>query len=446
MLDPAGSTLARLLTTLGPGSELSTSGVGKVDAVQATGNLSHSFGDSCQFSGTYLYYTSSESGFGHYRDLLNTDENPAFGLGVYVLGRDVHAVALNNTFLPADGSVLTLRYGQTYFNDSFASPEFSADRIRGELGIQGSFLDKLHAQEGYAGQFPAVSVANFGENGRTHGANRSNNDVQWTSREISATRAAFAGDHTLKFGLQWRRLGLHAVSFDNGFSLEFAQKFTQGPDPTAPDTGSGSALADLLLGIPAGGSATIAQPADVFLDYFGGFVHDDWRPRPDLVLNLGLRAAHETGLREDDDGFAVGWDRTNPFPAQAAPGAGLEGALPGFPLRGGLLYAGVDGNPRRQWDPPAIKLGPRAGFAWTVTPNAVIRGGYAVFWAPYAIPAGISADSLGTYGFTAVTNVQTTLDGITPPEAAASNPFPHGIGDPVGNGNGRFQNVGARCS
>ena len=442
MLDPAGSALARLLTTLGPGGELSTSGVGRVDAIQLTGNLSHAFSSAWQFSGTYLFYTSSESGFGHYADLLNTREKPEFGLGVNVLGRDVHAVAVNNTFLPADGSVLTFRYGQTFFNDSFASPEVAADRIRGELGIQGGFLDQIYAQEGYAGQFPRISVADYGENGRTHGANRSNNDVQWTSREISATRASFAGNHTLKAGFQWRRLGLHAVSFDSGFSLEFAQKFTQGPDPTAPDTGSGSALADLLLGIPSGGAATIAEPADVFLDYFGAFVQDDWRPRSDLVLNLGLRIAHETGLREDNDGFAVGWDRENPFPAQAVPGPGLEGALPGFPLRGGLLYAGVDGNATHQWDPPAIKLGPRAGFAWSLDGSSVVRGGYAVFWAPYAIPSGVSADSLGTYGFTAVTNLPTSLDGVTPPEATASNPFPHGIGNPVGKGNGRFQNIG----
>ena len=225
----------------------------------------------------------------------------------------------------------------------------------------------------------------------------------------------FLGNHTVKYGGQWRRMGLHNASFRNGFQMSFAQKFTQGPNPTAPDGGSGSALADLLLGIPNGGNATIAQAADVFLDYYGGFIQDDWRPSQNLVLNLGLRVEHESGLMEDDNGFAVGWDRTNPFPMQVGLDSSVEGSLPGFPLRGGLMYAGLDGNPTHQWDPPGIKLGPRVGFAYTINPETVIRGGYAVFWAPYAIPSGAGASHTGTYGYTAITDLQTSVDGITPP-------------------------------
>ena len=440
MIDPTGSAMARLLTTLGSGGDFSTSGTQRVQALQATGNLSHSFSDSWQFSGTYLYYTSEEPAFGHYRDLLNADTVPAFGIGAASLGRDVHAVAVNNTFLTGDASVLTLRVGYSYFNDSVANPEYTLDEVRSELGIQGSFLDQIYAQEGYIGQFPSYDVANYGDSGQTFGS-WTNNDVQWTSREVSGTYSQFVGNHTLKYGLQYRRMGLHAASFGNGFTAKFAQKFTQGPNPTAPDPSSGDALADLLLGIPDGGTATIAQAADVYIDYFGGFVQDDWRPNSNLVLNLGLRIERETGLLEDDNGFAVGWDRENPFPVQVTAPAGLEG-LQGFPLRGGLMYAGVDGNPTHQWDPPAIKVGPRVGFAYTLNPETVVRGGYAVFWAPYAIPSGVGANHLGTYGYTAETNLVKSVDGITPPEATASNPFPDGIGGPVQNGKGRLQNIG----
>lgn len=439
MIDPTGSAMARLLTTLGSGGDLSTSGTQRVQALQATSNLSHSFSDSWQFSGTYLYYTSEEPAFGHYGDLLNS-EPPAFGIGAASLGRDVHAVAINNTFITGDASVMTLRVGYSYFNDSVANPEYTLEQARNEIGIQGDFLDQIYAQEGYNGQFPSYDVANYGDSGSTFGS-WSNNDIQWRSREVSGTYSQFVGNHTLKYGLQYRRLGLHATRFGNGFEIQFAQKFTQGPNPTAPDANSGDALADLLLGIPNGGTATLAQPADVFIDYFGGFVQDDWRPNSNLVLNLGLRLERETGLMEDDNGFAVGWDRENPFPIQVAAPAGLDG-LSGFPLRGGLMYAGVDGNPTHQWDPPAIKFGPRVGFAYTVNPETVIRGGYAVFWAPYALPGGQAASSLGTYGYTAETNLTESIDGITPPEATASNPFPKGIDNPVGNGAGRFQRIG----
>ena len=441
MIDPTGSALAQLLTTLGPGGDISSSGAQETTAFQATGNISHIFSDTWQSSLTYMYYTSGEGAFQQYTNLLGADSPPDFGIGSAILYRDVHAVAFNNNFLVGDASVLTLRYGQTYFNDSVGNPTYGMDDIRSKLGIQGGFVDQLYAQDGFDGQFPQITVANYGDGGSTHGS-WGNTDVQWTSREVSGTYSQFFGNHTLKYGGQWRRMGLHSAVFGSGFNLSFAQKFTQGPDPAAPDGSSGDALADLLLGVADGGTATIAQPADVFIDYFGGFVQDDWRPNENLVLNLGLRLERETGLMEDDNGFAVGWDRTNPFPAQVTPDPSL-GSLPGFPLRGGLMYAGVDGNPTHQWDPPAVKLGPRVGFAYTVNPETVVRGGYAVFWAPYAIPSGTGATHLGTYGYTEDTSFVRSVDGITPPDARASNPFPNGINSPAGNSRGRLQNIGS---
>ena len=441
MVDPAGRGLAQLLTNLGPGGSISSSGAQATTALQADLNLTHTFSDNWQSSLSYLYYTSKEGAFQQYTDLLGADSAPAYGIGAADLLRDVHVVAFNNTFVVGDASVLTLRYGQMYFNDSVINPEYGIDQIKSELGIQGGFLDQIGAQDGYISQFPNISVSNFGDGGSTHGS-WGNTDTQWWSREVSGTYSMFLGNHTVKYGGQWRRMGLHNASFRNGFRMSFAQKFTQGPSPTAPDSGSGSALADLLLGIPNGGSATIAQADDVFIDYYGGFIQDDWRPSQNLVLNLGLRVERESGLMEDDNGFAVGWDRTNPFPIQVGLDPSIEGSLPGFPLRGGLMYAGLDGNPTHQWDPPGIKLGPRVGFAYTVNPETVVRGGYAVFWAPYAIPGGGGAENLGSYGYTAITDLRTSVDGITPPVATASNPFPNGIESPIGNAKGRLQSIG----
>ena len=145
---------------------------------------------------------------------------------------------------------------------------------------------------------------------------------------------------------------------------------------------------------------------------------------------------------EDDNGFAVGWDRTNPFPAQVTPEPSL-GSLPGFPLRGGLMYAGVDGNPTHQWDPPAVKLGPRVGFAYTVNPETVVRGGVCGLLGALCDPERHRRHALGTYGYTEDTSFVRSVDGITPPDARASNPFPNGINSPAGNSRGRLQNIGS---
>ena len=439
--DPTGSALTRMLASLDPGGQLrSTSGIQTVQALQTTGNLNHTVNDKWQLTATYLYYTSQEPGFGHYQDLLNAESPPAFALGSSILGRDVHALAVNNTFVVTTTSVLNLRYGQTYFNDSRENPLYSKEEIRSQLGIQGGFLDKIYAQDGYEGQFPLIHIAEYGDDGHTHGSN-SNNDIQWLSREVSGTYSQFIGNHTLKYGAQWRRLGLRTLDFGHGFSLRFGKRFTQGPNPASPETGSGSGLADLLLGVPSAGRATLGARAKLFLDYFGGFVQNDWRATSNLVLNLGLRLERETGLKEDSNDFAVGWARTQPFPVEAAVAPEIDVPLPGFPLRGGLMYAGVDGHPSHQWNPPPIKIGPRLGFAYSLSAGTVLRGGYAVFWAPYAIPSGTGASEIGTYGYSAVTNLETSVDGVTPPEASASNPFPHGILDPVGNANRRLQNI-----
>ena len=105
---------------------------------------------------------------------------------------------------------------------------------------------------------------------------------------------------------------------------------------------------------------------------------------PDLTLNLGLRYEFEQGLQEKNDEFTVGFDRDRPWPFQI-PG--------GPPLKGGLMYAGVDGYPTHQSDPCKTKFAPRVGFAWSVNPKTVVRGGYGLFWAPHQY-AGLSADQL----------------------------------------------------
>ncbi len=59
---------------------------------------------------------------------------------------------------------------------------------------------------------------------------------------------------------------------------------------------------------------------------------------PSLTVNYGLRYEHEPGVRERDNHITVGFDRDAAFPVQ----------VPGLDLKGGLLYAGVDGNPTTQ--------------------------------------------------------------------------------------------------
>lgn len=166
---------------------------------------------------------------------------------------------------------------------------------------------------------------------------------------------------------------------------------------------------------------------DQFVNYYGGFIQDDWRVTSSLVLNLGLRVEHESGLREKENRQTVGFDRERPWPVQ--PVAGMT-------LRGGLMFAGVDGYQEHHGDPTTLKLGPRAGFAWTLSASTVLRGGYGAFWTPYQSTFETS------YGYEAFTDLLASNDGGLTPAVGLSNPFPAGVDRPQGSSLGLLTGAG----
>src|SRR5262249_42393313 len=129
----------------------------------------------------------------------------------------------------------------------------------------------------------------------------------------------------------------------------------------------------------------------------------------------------------------VGFSRDKAFPVQ----------VPGLNLKGGLLYAGVDGAPTHQSDPSTKKFAPRVGFAYSFSPKLVLRGGYGIFYAPnqYAFP---NENRMGTRGFTAVTDYVATTDNVFVPCATCTltNPFPNGVEKPVGSSLGLLTGAG----
>ena len=193
-------------------------------------------------------------------------------------------------------------------------------------------------------------------------------------------------------------------------------------------------LASLLLGYPARGEFQIATPSDFFTNYVAGYVQDDFRLRSNVSVNFGVRYEFEQGLREANDAFTVGFDRERPFPVQ----------VPGLNLKGGLMYAGVDGYPTSQGNPSRLNFGPRGGIAWSLDSRTVVRGGYGLFWAPSQIPQALGQAALGTRGFTGATSYEASDDGgLTPcPSCSLTNPFPQGFEQPQGAAQGLLTGAG----
>jgi hypothetical protein len=102
------------------------------------------------------------------------------------------------------------------------------------------------------------------------------------------------------------------------------------------------------------------------------YVQDDWKVRPNLTLNLGLRYSYEQPIYEVNNKMV---NVNLPLAAFAPAGA---------PISSLLEYAGQYNpstgtvNSRALYNPYYFNFMPRIGFALSVTPRLVVRGGYGI--------------------------------------------------------------------
>jgi outer membrane receptor protein involved in Fe transport len=245
------------------------------------------------------------------------------------------------------------------------------------------------------------------------------------------------GVHSIRTGLEFRRYAETSTFFANDQTGQFVfdANWTRGPldnSPTAPGS-LGQSFAAFLLGLPTSGQIVRRASYDEASSTYGFYVQDDWRVGPRLTLNLGLRYELETALTEAQNRSVRGFDAAAAQPIEPAARAALNPAATGIPLdqfhvRGGLTFAGVDGQPEGLYEVPKNNWMPRAGATFKLDERTVVRGGYGVF---YGFLGQRRGDVI-TSGFSANTPMTVSLDnGLTFLETL-SNPFRGGIIEPVG--------------
>ena len=117
-------------------------------AIMYTGKMDHRFSDKVSLAGFYLYNKTDEPCAnalvpqGEPNAFIDTDD--------YVLRRRVHVLALNNTWLPGNNTVFTLRYGWTKFQDQNT---LSVEYDPAQLGFAQSFLSPLQVKK-----FPQITT------------------------------------------------------------------------------------------------------------------------------------------------------------------------------------------------------------------------------------------------------------------------------------------------
>jgi hypothetical protein len=395
-------------------------------AIVGSAKVDHKFSDRVSLSTLYITNRTSRTNenFWERGQGPNRFADPRDG----TLDRSLHLVAINNTWLPADNTVMTLRYGYTRLQDD-DSTTIGFDPAG--LGFRQTFLAAQQVRK-----FPVGSISDYEGFGAVDPTGRI-----WGSRSANGALSRLLGRHTVKFGFDYRRLWVDTHSFAGGAGDLRFDRFYTSANPLANGTAtSGNALASFLLGYPSGDPGnqsrlTVSTPLRAFVNYYGLYAQDDVRLNARLTLNYGLRVEREDGLRERDDRFTVGFDRT------LNPGGPLGAVVVnGAPVRGGLIFAGQNGAPRHQGDPPAAKFSPRLGAAYSFNAQTVLRGGYGIYWAPwnYQPVSGVNYGQIGFVG-------QTFIDqGQFVPAATLDDPFPGGAAQPVGSALGPLTGVGGQ--
>ncbi len=385
------------------------------DDKQLSFRIDHSFSDHNRLFGRYSRLWND-----HYEpNYWNSVSSPA-GFNQFIKS---HTLVLDEVMTLRPTLVLNLRYGfarQRNFRDPY-----SLGTDLGALGF--SQLYTTQVQERF---LPVININGFNGNDES-GNQRFTRYTHTAAAAVSLIRSR----HSMKFGWDGRVFLDHNASLSSpGGNFSFGTTFTSGPDPVAGVPGGQApflSAASFLLGLPTGGQITYSDATSQQGFYHALYFQDDWKVTSKLTLNLGLRWEVETGPTERFDRIAtIDPNIVSPL-AQPT----------GLPLRGGLVFRGVNGASRGRYKTDANNIGPRMGMAYSVNPKTVVRGGVGVFYSPGLV----RLFNGGNPGFQVTTPFVATLDSVTPVGNLA-NPFPNGLQPLLGSSLGAASLVGTGIS
>ncbi len=274
--------------------------------------------------------------------------------------------------------------------------------VAGDLGITGVSTDPIN----YG--IPTITFANYG-------------NLQVANPSLLRTQTIDGGGGITKIGRK------HTIAA--GGDISWNQRNTQ-TDPNArgtfdftgfttsqfnaegkPLAGTGYDFADFLLGFPNSTSRRYGGSNNYLRNHaFNLFVSDNWRVKPNLTINAGLRYEYQEPYYEKYN-HIVSLDPAPGFTAVAQVFPEQTGPYSGYFPRS-LVYS--DKN----------NFGPRVGIAWKPKSNSkwVFRAGYGLFYNPGVYPYIVS-QLIGQPPFAVNQNLLTSpTDALTLKNGFPTNP------------------------
>lgn len=237
---------------------------------------------------------------------------------------------------------------------------------------------------------PAFSVTDTPW-GATGGSQRSSSTVP-TAFTIVDNLQWSVGHHDITFGVQTQWLEDNVTSI-LGTSDVFIQKWS--PNDTAPFVGAGVnaniggySYASFLLGAVNSTSAGVPLYSDIGGRYHpvSPYIQDDWKIRPNLTLNLGMRWDYLPPFHEVADRWSF-FNATAINPLTNSPGE-----LEYTGNRGADISCQCRTPVRTYWK----NWGPRLGVEYSPDQKTVFRAGFAVAYSRAGGVGGRAGDATGT--------------------------------------------------
>ena len=390
------TTLARKVLGELP-APTNTLGANNYVILQQFENVTDKFGSKVDVT-----FSPSFNAFGRYgyRDVDIEDQPPiplpsgGGGNGqTYVTNKQL---ATGATWVTGPTSLFEMRFG---WSESTAgkNPLGLALAPASELyGING-----LPSDERVAGGLPNQIITGLTDLGRQA------TNPQWQyptvyNPKVNYTRVT--GRHSLKSGYEFQHVQTEVQDVNPLYGRDtYTGQFTR---PATSGASNLYNLADFMLGLRSQYALSNILVANLRQNMHFGYLQDDWRVSDRLTLNLGLRYEYATPWVEKDN-ILSNWDPDTRRMVMASDGS-LED--------------------RATVRPDRNNFGPRLGFAYTVTPRTVFRGGYGVSYVHFHRAGGANVLPInGPQVINAVVNQTNPLD---PSFIRTEQGYPAGLTDP----------------
>jgi trimeric autotransporter adhesin len=384
-------------------------------ADEFVGKIDHQVLRRWQANVSYMHYGSKEPGGNALQSFAGSSSS-------YLLYRKVDAFAVNNTITVSPTMIVTAGFGFNRFPNN--TLDISNGFDQSTLGFPSSYVTALQKKA-----FPQITNQSLATEGTLNSG-----PAVFYSRNFVLGVSKSLGKHELKAGYVYRSISVTFTNVGTGNgTYAFDSSYTSSSGSKTPATGStptGADTASMVLGLASSGSVILTTQLALNVPYNALYIQDDYRITPKLSVNYGLRYENEPGIHERSNHYAVGLDPTVKNPATTAPNT---------TILGGVEFAGVNGYPTACCN-SGNKFAPRAGFAYSLLPTTVVRGGFGVFYSPLVYSTSPSYAP----GYTQTNSlVAASSTAPVPASYTLSNPFPNGLVGPTGNSLGYATGVGS---